>query len=349
MVRIFLFGFFIVINFSCDVEDTTPRLNDIEIGCGSIKALFAPEGYIVTHLGGFDSKQVSDVMDFHFPSRNIGYALLNLKGSTRIYKTEDGGVTWFDTGVDPITSGRYIRFKDDNTGMVPLFGNISLITRDGGRNWIRKGLSFPNGQIKSPQYGEDGRLYGLQDTTMVVSNDDGSTWEKLYSAPELGSSSGNNFNFTLFEDKVYVNTKESLIYVLSNTGEKIEEINPSLSDRRNFLVLSEDTYIAQEFRTTLRSDDKGQTWDTIFNKTSEIIGFTDPEHGVMLQNIRTTPTDFVETFDLLASTDNGGRTWEEAEQTTLNARVEFEKSQKVDDHHYLMLYRNCLLEVYRLN
>ena len=95
----------------------------------------------------------------------------------------------------------------------------------------------------------------------------------------------------------------------------------------------------------IKSTDGGGTWETIYEKSARMIGFDSLDKGLMLLEKNSCPTDVYQVNDLIASTNNGGLSWIEAEETTTNLRINFSNSQKMDDGVWYMMIGNRLIQV----
>jgi hypothetical protein len=65
----------------------------------------------------------------------------------------------------------------------------------------------------------------------------------------------------------------------------------------------------------------------------------------MLLNKSSCPSDVYQANDLIASTDNGGITWNEAVETTTNMRINFSNSQQIGDKQWLIMINNRLIQI----
>ncbi len=95
----------------------------------------------------------------------------------------------------------------------------------------------------------------------------------------------------------------------------------------------------------IKSTNGGDTWETIYEENARMIGFDSVNKGLMLLKKSSCPTDIYQVNDLIASTDNGGILWVEAEDTTTNLRSNFQNSQKKNNGNWYIMIGNQLFEI----
>lgn len=113
-----------------------------------------------------------------FPSQSVGYT----SGVEGIWKSTDGGITWFD--VTPALGvnlwGCY--FYDDDYGMVVGDGCLDgrqrfYLTTDGGNNWSEYDGNMPNsGMTDVIIYDKNGLAFAVSSGILWKSEDGGKTW-----------------------------------------------------------------------------------------------------------------------------------------------------------------------------
>jgi len=242
--------------------------------------------------------QVTDnsfsVTDFQAVSENVAFLGTKYQaniGHGRLFKTEDGGMTWnliknFDTVVD------MIHFWDALTGVVVCLPDMSPMgakkieifrTSDGGATWIAKGgilltASKPN-QI--PRYIHDNHndsfWFGSSDGEIIKTNDKGATWtvtQTLYDSShyEYGTKSLGYFQITGNNSAIYSDYNDGKLYKTSD-GFATEQYvgNPGFG-RQTYLekIPNTDILIATggpfnpgSVQGSKYSTDGGATWHSI--------------------------------------------------------------------------------------
>ncbi len=131
---------------------------------------------------GTTIKNVDQLESIHFTSKKIGYTSGNKNGYFFMYKSTDGGASWFDVSPDPLHEtpfwGNY--FYDDNYGI--LVGGYCgvqyfFLTRNGGRNWNVQTYKQANTKMSDVViYSPTGKAYAVSSGYIWSSDNGGASW-----------------------------------------------------------------------------------------------------------------------------------------------------------------------------
>ena len=358
MNRILLTGLALIVIISCNKDETLIK----ELGevCEYKTDIKSPIGYDINDVGEINFN--GSVRLFQFVNEQVGYAMLgnNVGGYVEIFKTTNGGETWTDLyiGIDQHPKGMV--FKDENIGILTVHDVtgcpppnclnkcVILRTEDGGQNWVEKEIEELKGILYHPKYDSDGNLYALltfdEVSTLMKSTDDGKTWEEFFSSTELGFSLI-TFSYEISENKFYISGKSGKLLVVDSNGDLLKTIELGSSIIWDLEIVDENNIVVAISDEVLKSNNGGDTWESIYNESARIIGFKSTDKGLMLLNKSSCPTDVYQVNDLMASTNDGGRNWIEAEETTTNLRSNFQNSQKMANGNWFIMIENRLLNI----
>ena len=348
----------VVLLISCDQDETL--IEEFGPVCEYKTDIISPTGYDIENIGEIDFN--GSVRSFQFVNELTGYAMLgnNVGGYVEIFETTNGGETWTDLNIGIDQHPRGMVFKDENTGIVTVHDVtgcpppnclnkcIILRTEDGGENWVEHEIEELKGILYHPQYGNDGNLYALltldETAALMKSSDDGLTWEELFSSEELGFSLV-TFSYKLFGNVFYISGKDGKLFIVNNNGDLLKTIEIGRTSIWDLEVVDENNLIVTLSGEVIKSTDGGETWETIYNESARMIGFESADKGLMLLNKSFCPTDVYQANDLIASTNDGGQSWIEAEETTTNMRSNFQNSQQMADGNWYIMIGNKLMEI----
>jgi photosystem II stability/assembly factor-like uncharacterized protein len=359
MKKLILLILGIILFISCKKNDDN-SINQFGDICDFKTEIESPIGFDVHSIGEIDFN--GSVQAFQFVNEKIGFAMLskNVGGYVEVFKTTDGGKTWFTLNIGINQYPISIVFKDENYGIItvhditgcppPNCQNkcVMLKTEDGGMSWEEVEFEDLKGILYHPKYDSDGNLYAnlvLNDnSTLMKSVDNGTNWDKLYSSPELGFTLV-TYSFEIFGNKIFISAKNGKILIVDTNGQLIKTIEIDNSSIWDVEIIDENNLIVVLSRKAIKSKDGGDTWETIYDGSARMIGFDSVEKGLMLLKKSSCPTDVYQVNDLIASTNNMGLIWIEAKETTTNLRVNFSNSQKMGSGIWYMMIRNKLIKI----
>ncbi len=325
--------------------------------CEYKTAITSPDGYYINSVSEIDFN--GSVQSFQFVNEAVGYAILgnNVGGHVEIFKTENGGETWSDLKIGLDKLPRSMIFKNENTGIItvhditgcppPNCQNrcVILKTIDGGITWEEKEITNLKGILYHPKFDEAGNLYATlslnNEYTLVKSSDDGETWEIFFDAPEVGFSLV-TFSFEIFENELYISGQDGRILVVDLNGDLLNILDVGVSPIWDLEIIDRQQLIVVGSTSVVKTTNRGMTWQIIYPESARMIGFTTPEKGLMVLNKSFCPTDVYQANDLIGSTVDGGLSWQEAEETTSNLRINFQNSQKLNDNIWYLMFGNEL-------
>jgi photosystem II stability/assembly factor-like uncharacterized protein len=201
------------------------------------------------------------VRDASFPSQSTGYALDSSGGA---FKTTNGGTTWsiLDTGASSATPKAL--FAVDANRMLLISSQGLRLTTNGGNSFKTVKSKAVRGRSIDDVDVASSALVAFGRTTLAVSKDKGSTWQKvkrpkgedLVDADFVGASKG------------YVLTTSGAVFKTSNGGEKWKVVKALGTDQGTGISFSsaQAGYVAvssfgnQRFGYVLRTKDGGKTW-----------------------------------------------------------------------------------------
>lgn len=353
----------ITILVSCqriDDDDTIIDNLDLPEGvCDYKTAILSPQGFELNTISEIDFN--GGVRAFQFVDEQTGFAMLgnNVGSYVEVFKTTDGGQTWYDLNIDINQFPRSMIFRDENFGIITVHDVtgcpsncqnkcVILKTENGGLDWEEIEIEELRGKLYHPQFDTEGNLYATlsllgEQPVIVKSTDKGENWDTLFSSPELDFRSI-TFSFKIFQDKIYASAKEGIL-VLDTDGQLTKVIDTEEETLWDLALIDEDNLVVAFSTKTIKSTNGGDTWETIHDQSARIIGFDSADKGLMLLRKSSCPMDNYQVNDLIASTNNGGLNWIDAEETTTNLRIHFSNSQKMDDGIWYFMIGNELMKI----
>lgn len=171
-----------------------------------------------------------------------------------------------------------------------------------------------------------------------------SIWDTLFSSADLGFRSV-TYSFEIFEDQIFISGIDGKILVVDTNGQLLKTIEIENSTIFDLEILDENNLIAVLSGKVIKTNDGGDTWEIIHDQSARMIGFDSLDKGLMLMESSRCPTDVYQVNDLIASTNDRGLNWTEADMTTTNLRINFSNSQKIEEGIWYMMIRNELIEI----
>lgn len=358
MNKIFLTSLALIMLVSCNKDETL--IEEFGEVCEYKTDIMSPIGYEINNIGEIDFN--GSARSFQFVNEQTGYAMLgnNVGGYVEIFKTTNGGETWTDLNIGIDQQPRGMVFKDEKIGIVtvhdvtgcppPNCQNkcVILKTADGGISWVEKEIEELKGILHHPQFDSNGNLYALltldNESKLMKSTDNGVTWEEFLNSTELGFRLI-TFSYKISDGNFYISGNDGQILVVNNNGDLLKTIEIGNSSIWDLEIVDENNIIVAVSGEVIKSIDGGETWETIYSESARIIGFESADKGLMLLNKSSCPTDIYQVNDLIASTNDGGRNWIEAEETTTNLRANYKSSQKRTNDNWYLMIGNKLLEI----
>jgi photosystem II stability/assembly factor-like uncharacterized protein len=351
----------IIVFISCNKNDDDDNsINQLGEVCDIKTEIKSPNGFEVNSIGEIDFN--GSVQSFQFLDDEIGYAMMskNVGGYVEIFKTTDGGQSWSNLEIGINQYPRSMLFKDENFGIItvhdvtgcppPNCQNkcVILKTENGGMDWEEVEFQDLKGILYHPKFDSNGNLYAnlkLNDQSALMKSDDnGVNWDTLFNSAELDFNLV-TYSFEIYENKIFISAKDGKILVVDTNGQLIKTIEIDNAPIWDVEIIDENNLIVVQSGKVIKSTNGGDTWETIYNESARMIGFDSVDKGLMLLEKSSCPTDVYQVNDLIASTNNGGFNWIEAEETTTNLRINFSNSQKMGDEIWYMMIGNKLIEI----
>ena len=366
MKKLILLQAVMMMLISCSDDFLNDGLSNTELGdaCEYSNEILPPAGFEVDTIGEIDFN--GRVQSFQFIDHKVGYALgsNNVGGYVEVFKTTDGGETWTDLAIGIDQNPNSMVFRDENFGIITVHDvtgcpsacqnkTVLLKTENGGQDWQEIETTNLNGVLYHPQFDENGNLYANlfqidQPSVLVKSINNGTTWDTLFAAPELGFESI-TFSFELIDDQLYIPTKDGDLVIINTEGELLKTLEIGNTSIWDVAVIDENNLVVALSDEVIKSIDGGDTWETIYTQSARIIGFESPAKGLALLNKSVcNTTDVYQVNDVFASTNNGGLNWTEAENTTTNLRINYADSQEMGENAWYTMINNYLIQIYEV-
>lgn len=331
-------------------------LNDQEVDadpCMPFNRVFEPEGYSLRAVG-FPSTLV-DLLDYQFLDEELGFALFkNSQNTTEIIKSSNRGLTWqnLNANIDDIPFA--FEFIDENNGFVSIdniYGEcIIYSTNDGGITWTKNIIEQLNGFFIAMTSDEAGNLYGILSTDVgyggyfiYKSMDNGISWESIFhdNYPDIEIAWE---YLTVVDEIIYICSSEGRVFGINSNGEVQLDFKASDSVISDLIIIDNQHFIVSDYREIKASNDGGESWETILENTSRIIGFDDQLNGIALAR-RPTCVSQSNTWGVSShfiTTSSGGAEWNEETASTFDLFTNFQGSQKVAAGKYYIFINDDL-------
>jgi len=175
----------------------------------------------------------------------------------------------------------------------------------------------------------------------MKSEDQGLTWETIETTESLDL---HDVLLKIVNDRIYVINRDEMILVLDIEGNLINEMNTGSGIPVDFEVVDNDNFIISGNGRIIRSEDSGDTWETIYEREARLIGFSSFDNGLVILNKFNCPPDLYNANDVIAATTDGGHTWIESEYST-NILQDFVLSERIGLDRHVLLIGNWLYEI----
>jgi photosystem II stability/assembly factor-like uncharacterized protein len=316
-----------------------------------------PAGYTMHNIGSIPASGGKIVL-VQFLNEKIGYALGRTFAfaDAKCFRTSNGGKLWTRLSFSTPHAPRGMIFFDEATGIITLEDPhgcppncpeqcITLRTQDGGDHWAEYFIPNLTGSLSNLQLDSMGNVYAFHgnnfDPTLMKSGDQGLTWEPI---EVTGSPDLQDDLLKIVNERLYVIDRNEALLVLDTNGDQLETINTGGMIPIDFEVLDNDSFIMADENRIIRSNDRGNTWETIYNRQARIIGFSTFNNGLAILNKLNCPSDHFNANDVIASTIDGGRTWIESEYNS-DILQDFILSERLGTDHYLLLIGEWVYEL----
>lgn len=343
-----------------DVNNDNNSINQLGEACDVKTAIMPPNGFEVSSIGEIDFN--GSVQAFQFLDDETGFAMLSkhVGGYVEVFKTTDGGQTWSNLEIGINQYPRNLLFKDENFGIITVQDVtgcpppncqdkcVILKTENGGMDWEEVEFEGLKGILYHPKFDSNGNLYAIlkldDQSTLMKSVDNGTSWDTLFSSEDLDFYLA-TYSFEISGNKIFISAKDGRILVVDTNGQLIKTIDVENSPIWDVEIIDENNLIVVLSGKVIKSTNGGDTWETIYEESARMIGFDSVDKGLMLLEKSSCPTDVYQVNDLIASTNNGGFNWIEAEETATNLLSNFSNSQKMGDGIWHIMIGNELFKI----
>jgi photosystem II stability/assembly factor-like uncharacterized protein len=351
---ILVIGMIVIISCQKEQRDACDIRNDIS----------APPGFEINTVGEINFN--GSIKSFQFVSEQTGFALgaNQVGGYVDVFKTTDGGQTWSDLEININQHPRNMFFKDENFGIITVNDVtgcpnncqrkcVILVTENGGSDWVEVELKGLQGILYHPSLDNEGNLYaylnGVDRNALMKSADNGSTWDTVFTSPEMNFELV-TFSFHILKERLFISAKDGRIIVTDLGGQYLKTIKIDEPPVWDMEIIDDDNLVVFASEKVIKSTDGGKTWSTIYGRSARLIGFESAEQGlVILEKGICFQGCFFQSNDLIAYTSDGGRSWVEPAETTTNLRREFVNSQHMGEGAWYVMTGKKLIEIRKLN
>ena len=339
-----LIGLFSI--FSCQEPDDFQLTKDCEVS----SEIVAPKGFEINLLKTIQFN--GNLMEVQFIDETTGYILggNNVGGYADVFKTIDGGRTWKNMEIASREVPRNMFFLNEQVGFISFYGSNGnlLKTTDGGKSWDKLSYSDLNGMMYHMQKDSEDNIYSIitdlnSETLLLKSSDTAQTWQVINDSPDLDFDLV-TFSFKIFDDTLYIAGADGKLIITDIHGNQQNMIQTGLTSFKDVHVVDGDNLVITGSAKTIKSSDGGLNWIDIYERSSRIINFNNPEAGMMILNKSYCPSDVYQSNDVLAFTDDGGGSWVESLPVT-NMISRYSDHVILSPNRYLILFGNSLYEL----
>ena len=334
MGKIISFLVIIIFIFACRKDGmVNPYPYAFDTACKANDEVKPPKGFSLTQLTQIEHK--GGFHKLHFFDDNIGflYGHNTFGGYPAIFKTENGGKSWTNLGINISEIPISIAFKNKDLGFISIHDSkgcpsncqnrcLLMKTIDGGKTWQRNEYPTYKGQLTHIQFDEQGNLYAAlssyensaQTVKMLKSVDNGQSWNLLYESSELNFSY-TTFSFLLRKEVLYISGKSGKIIKIDTKGNLLGTLETEQKSVFPLTIIDDNTYLMNSYNSLIKSIDGGKTWKQSTIKYIKILDFESSDNGLVIMNEGYCgPYDYPNSIDVIAYTKNGGLSWVKSEE-----------------------------------
>lgn len=309
-----------------------------------------PAGYSFDDLGSIPISPGKIIL-MQFLDDQTGFALgrTYAYADAKCYKTTNGGQFWTRLPVTTHHAPEGMIFFDEDQGIITLFDTdnlqdcLMLRTGDGGETWEEYIVPELRESLKHLQLDSFGNVYAILDlftnAPVMKSQDRGLTWDTV----------GNTFSLRLRDTflklaggRLYVIDHDENLLVLDTAGTVLNE-----SPLGNFIpddiqILDDDHFILAGQEGIIRTNNGGDTWETIYDREARLIGFSTYDQGLAILNKQHCPYGYFAANDVIANFNS--MVWTESEYNT-DILSDFTFSAIMGSDRYLIMLGKWLYEL----
>ncbi|MEM1121635.1 MAG: hypothetical protein AAGJ18_14385 [Bacteroidota bacterium] len=347
MKNIFFLSMLLFVSCNKAEDFSIPYLYE---NCDYLLDYSTPQTYTLQELSTITANV--NLKNIQFVSEKVGYlhAGNNVGGYGEIFKTEDGGQNWQDLSLDLTETSLSMLFINEQMGLLTHYGGKGNLwrTEDGGTTWQSQSFDNLNGHLYHLSQDENGHIYAITSdlnspATIVKSVDSGMSWTIFKEGLAIDFSLIRS-GFFLLSNKVYVTVEGGQLLMLNNTGNIEKTIETGLSRFWDIQLIDGQHFVMVGDGQVIRTNNGGQSWQQIHDRTARIINFSSPQKGWMLLNKSNCFTDVYQVNDVLAYTHDGGSTWEESEERT-NWMLHFNGYHQMVGNDYLIVFDKSIFRL----
>jgi photosystem II stability/assembly factor-like uncharacterized protein len=344
---------FLFLFLSCEFDKVELGLEKICVNKG---ATLPPDGYQMDEIGSFPTFS-GKMLLFQFLDDKIGFALgSDHFGDAKCFKTSNGGKQWTRLVFNTPHSPRGMIFFDGSAGIITLEDPqgcppncpeqcIMLRTQDGGEHWEEYVVPNLTGSFSHLQLDSQGKVYAfLKDqftSTLMFSDDQGLTWNTFVASTSFEL---DDELLKIVNDRIYVLDRNQVMLVLNIDGAPTKAVQTGGIFPRDLEVIDNDHFIIAGINGITRSNDGGETWETIFDRHARLIGFSSFDHGLVILNKCNCPQGYFPANEVIASTFDGGQTWIES-PANMNILQHYVLSEQIGFDRFLIMIGDWVYEL----
>lgn len=257
-----------------------------------------------------------------FVNEQTGFAISTNYGD--IFKTRDGGASWVRqssvaqqnnflsfSGLDFIDEQHGFISVQEYTGCPSLCKPraLLLVTADGGNSWQLAETNLTHA-LYQLHYSSLTEAVGVALEGLFQTSDGGKTWQLN---PTINTC--NYVNKLQFIDASvgFVWGKDKMLYQTLDGGKSWQATLTNLADDPfDFQFVNSTIGYAATFDGFYKTEDGGRQWSKLLEGRSNLVGFTSPQEGLLIQTIRSYPNDFPDEDRQMVYTYDGAASFTES-------------------------------------